>query len=91
MDCSAQRAVTIGKPLTFQQYPYHYTHCNFLWTWDSGSTVYGGHAMCNNRLLTVHLLALRLGYHYPVFIFILIFPDSLCLTFFSTQRCMDLQ
>lgn len=91
MDYSAQIAVIIGKPLTFRHYPYPYTlhlHC----TLDMGfsiSSIQGTYLSGINACLNP--LALPLGYLYPIFIFILIFPDSLRLSFFSTPRCMGLQ
>lgn len=69
--------------------PLH-THCIVLWTWDLQSTVFREH-MLSGMNDCLNPLALPLGYLYPIFIFILIFPDSLCLSSLSTPRCMGLQ
>ena len=63
--------------------PLH-TVCIVLWTWDLGYTVYREHML--NRINTcLNPLALPLGYLYPIFIFIHIFPDSLCFFFLHTK------
>lgn len=75
MDYSPQIAVIIGKPLTFRHYPYPFSLYSTL---DMGFRFYrirGTHAVWNKRLLNP--LALPLGYLYPIFIFIHIYPDSL--------------
>lgn len=79
MDYSTQIAVIIGKPLTFRHYPYPYSRYGTL---DMGFTVYWEH-MLSRINACLNPLALPSGYLYPIFIFILIFPDSLF--FFRTK------
>lgn len=69
--------------------PLH-THCIVLWTWDLQSTVFREH-MLSGMNACLNPLALPLGYLYPIFIFILVFPESLCLPSLSAPRCMGLQ
>lgn len=54
-------------------------------TWDMGFRIYsiqGTYCTPSGINACLNPLALPLGYLYPIFIFVLIFPDSLCLSFF---------